>query len=110
MPRTLAAVLAVLALSAGAAPATASASSRSCGTIRFADGARVHAELRGRAACRTARRVLRRYLVSHAPCSGSACVRGHLGWTCATASPYAFPRLASCSRRGTVATAYSLAD
>jgi len=54
--------------------------------------------------------VLRRYLTSHAPCSGSACVRRHLGWTCAAAPPGAFPRLASCSRGRAVIAAYSLGD
>lgn len=63
----------------------------------------------GGAACTTARRVLRTYLTSTAPCSGSACVQSHLGWLCASATVDARPRLASCSRERTVIAAYSTA-
>jgi hypothetical protein len=81
-----------------------------CGNFR-SDGAAVHAKvIRGRATCTTARRVLRRYLSSTAPCSGSACVRYDAGWVCATATTTAFPRLASCRRGATVIAAYSSAD
>jgi hypothetical protein len=81
-----------------------------CGTFP-SDGAAVHAKvIRGRSACATARRVLRAYLGSSAPCSGSACVRSHFGWMCATAAWSAFPRLASCSRRRAVIAANSTAD
>jgi hypothetical protein len=86
------------------------AGSRSCGLIR-ADGAPIAVEvIRGRTRCRTARRVLRAYLASDAPCQGSAWVRKHRGWTCATAAALAFPRLASCTRRRARIAAYSTAD
>ena len=82
----------------------------SCGLFT-SDGAAVHAKVvRGRAGCATARRVLRTYLGSSAPCSGSACVRSHFGWLCATAAPSAFPRLTSCIRGRAVVAAYSTAD
>jgi hypothetical protein len=98
--------LAVIVPSASARPA-----SRSCGLFHTRDGALVHAKvLRGPASCATTARVLRWYLDSHAPCSGSACVRGHHGWTCASAAAYAFPRLASCTHRTSWVAAYSTAD
>ena len=92
-----------------AAPHPAGAAT-GCGTFK-ADGAPVHAKvIRGATTCATARAVLRRYLISNAPCSGSACVRFARGWACATAAYGAFPRLASCSRSRTVIAAYSTAD
>jgi hypothetical protein len=96
----------IAALTAVAAQAHATAN---CGTFR-SDGAAVHAKVtRGSASCKTAR-VLRSYFDSTAPCSGSACVRSHFGWTCATATPSAVPRLASCIRGRAVIAAYSTAD
>jgi hypothetical protein len=57
-----------------AAPHPAGAAT-GCGTFN-ADGAPVHAKvIRGATTCARARAVLRRYLISNAPCSGSACVR-----------------------------------
>ena len=99
-----AAVLAAIAL-----PAPTQAA-KNCGVFT-AHGALLHAKVtRGTAPCTTARRVLRRYLTSTASCSGSACVRFDAGWACSTAAVTAFPRLASCSRRGVVIAAYSFAD
>lgn len=92
-----------------AAPSPAPAA-QACATFAAGDAA-VHTKvIRGRTTCTTARRVLHRYLTSRAACTGSACVRFVAGWTCATAAPDAFPRLASCVRRGAVIAAYSAAD
>src|SRR4051812_33073803 len=85
-----------------AAPATAP-----CGLLKLRDGARVHIKVLRAARCRTARRVLRAYLQSHAACDGSACVREHFGWTCASASNAAYPRLASCTHRHGYIAAYA---
>ena len=52
-------------------------------------------------------RVLRAYLQSHGHCDGSACVREQYGWTCASASTGAYPRLASCTRRHGYIAAYA---
>jgi hypothetical protein len=52
----------------------------------------------------------RAYINSTAPCEGSARVREDLGWTCAAAGAYAFPRLASCTRGRARIAAYSTAD
>ena len=91
-----------------AAPHPAGAAT-GCGTFK-ADGAPVHAKvIRGATTCATARAVLRRYLISNAPCSGSACVRFVRGWAC-TSSYSAFPRIATCSRGRAVVAAYSTAD
>jgi hypothetical protein len=80
---TAAALLTVPAYAAGK-PAV----HRSCGLITDSDGARIGVlVLRGRPSCTTAKRVLRAYFRSHAPCGGSACVRRHFGWTCASAVP-----------------------
>ena len=102
----LAVTIAVITVAA----ATQAHATASCGMFS-SDGAAVHANVtRGNASCATAHRVLRTYLGSTAPCSGSACVRSHLGWVCATAAPSAFPRLASCSRGPAVIAAYPTAD
>lgn len=89
-----------------ASPALAS---KGCGSVK-SHGTRVYvAVLRGRPTCRTARRVLSAYLNSHLPCGGSARVRRHFGWTCA--SRYAdFPRVASCTRGKARVGAYSRVD
>jgi hypothetical protein len=108
MRHLLVSVMTALVTAALAAPVGARATTN-CGTFTSA-GAAVYAKVtRGRTDCLTARRVLRRYLSSTAPCSGSACVRRHTGWVCATATVTAFPRLASCSRSGRVIAAYSTA-
>lgn len=70
---------------------------KGCGSVK-SHGTRVFvAVLRGKPTCRTARRVLSAYLNSHRACGGSACVRRHFGWTCASRSAD-FPRVASCQR------------
>jgi hypothetical protein len=102
----LATLLVLGVLAWGAAPAGAA---RSCGTLALPDGARVHVKVIRRSTCATARTVLRRYLTSTAPCSGSACRRRQGGWTCASAAAFAWPRLASCARDGARAATYSLA-
>src|SRR4051794_11799615 len=108
----LALALAAVAVAASASPAAAHpAAGRSCGPFTDTDGARIGVMvLRGSTPCPTARRMLRWYFNSHAPCEGSACVRKHAGWTCATAAAYAFPRLASCTRGKARIAAYSTAD
>jgi hypothetical protein len=95
-----------------AAPASAHPTAgRSCGLFTDRDGARIGAVvLHGGTTCSTTKRVLRAYIDSNAPCDGSACVRRHFGWTCAAAAAYAFPRLASCTRRTARIAAYSTAD
>jgi hypothetical protein len=57
-----------------------------------------------------AKRVLHRYMNSTAACEGSACVRRHYGWTCASAKSYAWPRLASCTRGRSRIEARAIAD
>lgn len=100
----------VLAIAAAIAPGPAHAA-RACGFATTADGAHVHVKvIRGRASCRSARRVLRRYLDSTAPCTGSSCVRPDGRWTCQSAPAAAFPRLASCASRRSRVAAYSTAD
>lgn len=108
MSRTITVLIAaVLITAAAAAPAPAA---RSCGTFAV-DGARLHAKvIKGPARCETAKRILRRYLTSNAPCSGSGCARRINGWRCSAAAAYAFPRLASCTRKHTRIAAYSTAD
>ena len=108
----LAVAVAAVPASAAAGPAAAHpAASRSCGLFTDRDGARIGVMvLRGSTPCSTAKRVLRQYFSSHAPCEGSACVREHGGWTCATAAAYAVPRLASCTRGKARIAAYSTAD
>jgi hypothetical protein len=99
-----------IAIATAVLTTSAADAAKACGTFP-SDGAAVHAKvIRGSVDCPTARRILRRYLSSTAPCSGSACVRSERGWTCASASTTAFPRLASCSKRRTVVAAYSTAD
>lgn len=103
---TLAATILITAAAAAPAPAA-----RSCGTFTDHDGARLHAKvIKGKTTCKTAKRILRRYLNSNAPCTGSGCARDITGWRCSTAAAYAFPRLASCARNRTTIAAYSTAD
>jgi hypothetical protein len=107
----LACAAASLAFADAVPSASARPASRSCGLFRTHDGALVHAAvLRGAASCATDTRVLRWYLGSHAPCDGSACVRRHDGWTCASAAAYGTPRLAGCTRGTAYVAAYSTAD
>lgn len=57
---------------------------RTCGPFRGPSGDPVGVVInRGATRCATASRAIRTYLRSQAPCEGSACVREHLGWTCA---------------------------
>src|SRR3954447_16879911 len=71
---------------------------RTCGSFRH-DGQLVGVVLEnGKATCATAKKVLRRYFRSHAACDGSACVRKHFGWTCASATAADWPRLATCGK------------
>jgi hypothetical protein len=103
------ALFGAVALIALPAPLPASAVS-GCGMI-MSGGAHVHVRvLRGDVACRRARRVLRTYLSSKRPCSGSSCVRKHDGFTCQLAPAFAFPRLASCWHWRARIAAYSTAD
>ncbi len=96
-----------MTMAGGARPHAA----RGCGYASLADGARVHVKvLRGATSCRSARRVLRRYLDSIGPCQGSSCVRPHGRWTCHLAPIAAFPRLASCTSGRARVAAYSTAD
>src|SRR6478735_257386 len=88
-------------LAAGHAATSAAhqpAKARVCGSFRN-DGDPVGVVIeRGKPTCTTAKKVLRTYLRSHAPCTGSACVRDHFGWTCASAKAPDWPRLASCTK------------
>jgi hypothetical protein len=102
----------VLALAAGHTGTSAAhpAVTRSCGAIRD-DGDPVGITVqRGKVACATARKILRTYLRSDAPCTGSVCRRKHFGWTCLSAKPADWPRLASCTRRNRLIAAYAPAD
>jgi len=101
-------ITAVAVAIATALPGSARATAP-CG-IFVSHGAPAHAKvIHGATSCRTARRVLARYLSSTAPCSGSACVRYRAGWACSS-SYSAFPRIATCSRGRAVVAAYSTAD
>jgi hypothetical protein len=101
---------ALVALAVTSQGANAAVADRDCKTITTG-GARVAVMvMRGEVSCRTARRVLRGYLASDAPCDGSGCVRMQYGWTCSTAPVLAFPRLASCARMRARVAAYSTAD
>ena len=102
----LAAVLAVLT-----PPDTALAAERNCQGYIYTDTAPAGVSIRrGTTSCRTAKRILRTYLTSDAHCEGSACVRRHHGWTCASAAWIARPRLASCSRGRRLIAAYAVYD
>lgn len=105
-------MLACAAALASAVPAAARPDAgRSCGVFTDRAGARIVAVvLRGATLCSTTKRVLRTYMNSAAPCTGSACVRRHFGWTCATAAAHALPRLASCTRGRARIGAYVTAD
>jgi hypothetical protein len=110
--RVPALLVVMLSLTGGAPPASAhTAGDRSCGVFVESSRAQVGAVIRrGTPTCATTRRVLRWYLDSDTPSSGSARVRIHARWTCASAAAYAFPRLASCNRGRTIIAAYSTAD
>ena len=97
--------LAILALAAGVAGSSAAhpAKPRVCGSLGMkVDGkpASVVVE-RGATTCKTAKKVLRAYLRSDAPCSGSACVREHHGFTCVSAKPGDWPDIAGAPRAAT---------
>jgi hypothetical protein len=81
-----------------------------CGSFRD-DGQPIGVVIeRGKPKCPTAKKVLRIYLRSHARCDGSACVRKHFGWTCASAKAPDWPRLASCEQHESTIMAYAPAD
>src|SRR4051794_16864475 len=93
--RTALCIVMLAAGHAGASAAHPPAKVRPCGSFRDAEGTPVGVVIqRGHPTCATAKKVLRTYFRSHAPCDGSACVRKHFGWTCATATADAWPRLA----------------
>lgn len=75
---------------ASAAHPTA-AKTRPCGSLGLeANGMPVGVSVqRGATRCALAKKVLRKYFRSNAPCDGSACVREHFGWTCASAKAWA---------------------
>lgn len=105
--------LLILALAAGVAGSSAAhpTKDRSCGLIRASDGAQIGVVVqRGAVKCATAKKVVRAYDRSKAPCEGSACVREHHGFTCASAKPDDFPRLFSCSKGRSLVAAMSTAD
>jgi len=108
MRSVLITAVAVAIATATALPGPARATA-ACGMF-VSHGAPVHAKvIHGATSCRTARRVLARYLSSATPCSGSGCVRYQAGWACSS-SYSAFPRIATCSRGRAVVAAYSTAD
>jgi hypothetical protein len=64
------------------AAAEAPAKVRTCGSFRAPAGDPIGVVInRGATRCATARRVIRTYFRSQAPCEGSPCVREHFGWT-----------------------------
>ena len=92
-----------------AAPHPAGAAT-GCGTFN-ADGAPVHAKvIRGATTCARARAVLRRYLISNAPCSGSACVRFVRGCASRHRRIRCLPAARELQPGTTVIAAYSTAD
>jgi hypothetical protein len=110
--RPIIAILTAAFVLAAAAVADARPPARNCGGhITDAQGAPVGVTIRrGNSTCASAKRILRAYLHSTAPCEGSACRRKHHGWTCLTASPASYPRVASCSRRRRDIAAYAITD
>ena len=93
------------------AVADAPAKVRACGSFRGPSGDPVGVVInRGATRCATARRVIRTYFRSEKPCEGSACVREHFGWTCASATAHDWPRLASCQKGRSRIAAYAPAD
>src|SRR3954453_21339199 len=106
--------LCVAMLAAGHAATSAAhqpAKAQVCGSFRDADAGPVGVVIeRGKPTCATAKKVLRTYLRSHAPCTGSACVRKHFGWTCASAKAPDWPRLASCTKGTSMIEAAAPAD
>src|SRR5690242_17186280 len=104
--------LLILALAAGAAGSSAAhpAKDRSCSLIRDSGGAQIGVVVqRGAVKCATAKKVVRAYERSTKPCNGSACVRSHHGFTCASAKPDDFPRLFSCTKGRRLVVAMSTA-
>lgn len=94
-----------------AAAATPAHAGRYCGTFTDSDGARIAVQVnRGTTSCKTAKRILRGYINSNAPCSGSGCARRITGWRCSAAMASAFPRLVTCTRKRATIAAYSTAD
>src|SRR3954454_23844636 len=83
---------------AGVSSAHAPGRARSCGSFKNHGQPIAVVVEKGRPACATAKKVLRAYLRSHAPCEGSACVRKHFGWTCASAKAPDWPRPASSTK------------
>jgi len=102
----------LLAMTAAIAllPAEPALAAKECGAYRGKGGPYAVRVLRGPVTCKTARRVLRRYATSKAPCDGSGCYRTQKGWTCGSGGTQAFPRLFSCQRGKKRVGAYSLAD
>jgi len=95
--------LAILALAAGVAGSSAAhpAKPRVCGSLGMrVDGkpAGVVVVERGATTCKTAKKILRAYLRSDAPCGGSACAREHYGFTCLSAKPGDWPDIAGCTK------------
>lgn len=103
-------LLVLLAVEIAGVPESASARARECGIRRADPGPYAIRVMRGDVSCRIAGRILARYGRSDAPCQGSACVRDHAGWTCATAAAAFAPRLWSCNRGRRSIAAYSIAD
>src|SRR4051794_35084239 len=96
---------------AGASAAHQPAKARACGSLRGPNGDPVGVVIeRGKPTCATAKKVIRTYVRSHAPCGASACVREHFGWTCASAKAPDWPRLASCTKAKSRVAAYAPAD
>ncbi|MBE2320396.1 hypothetical protein DVA67_030815 [Solirubrobacter sp. CPCC 204708] len=105
--------LLILALAAGVAGSSAAhpVKDRSCGLIRDADRIQIGVVVqRGPVKCALAKKVIRAYARSSAPCEGSACVRSHHGFTCASANAADFPRLFSCGKGRAQVAAMSTAD
>jgi hypothetical protein len=77
-------IIAAAALAAAGVKAEARPLAHDCaGFITDSPGAPSGVTIgRGRPSCRTAKSVLRRYLYSHAGCSGSGCYQRVRGWDC----------------------------
>src|SRR4051794_24946162 len=102
--RTIALIFVLAAGLAGAHPTKP----RVCGSFRAIDGDPVGVVVqRGVTKCATALKLIRTYLHSDAACEGSACVRKHSGWTCASAKAFDGPRLATCTKGRSSIEAYA---
>jgi hypothetical protein len=101
---------AACALTIGLTAPSAHAANRHCGLVYGRIQPATVEVVRGTTGCHNARVVMRRYLRSKAPCSGSSCLQLVRGFDCQTTPAFAYPRLASCTRGRVWIAAYAILD